>query len=85
MSLPPVRSKVHNIVTLDNFFYKKNKTLSDSQNSLMANQSNQVGSDHEADGDDLALGTRFFVCPHCMLYFEGNDDFFYQHIDFCFK
>ena len=61
--------------TIDHFFNKKMKPN---------NNEIEAFPEQERD-DDIELSTRFFVCPHCFIYYEGNNDFYIQHIDFCIE
>lgn len=70
---------------------EKNTELSNSPNK---NQSNGMKTlDHffkkseklDNEDEDLILlkENLNFMCPHCSSYLEGNEDFYYQHLDSC--
>ena len=62
--------------TIEYFFTKKIKT-----NTIEVEKI----SEQERGEEDLESSTMFFVCPHCEIYFEGNNDFFIQHKDICIE
>ena len=44
---------------------------------------NNLKEDDLEEDDIFEMSTQFFMCPHCFTYFQGNNDFLYQHLDIC--
>lgn len=58
---------------IDHFFKKPDLT-------------NKATQFNEEEIDIIRLKEHFsFVCPHCSSYLQGNDDFYYQHLDSCLR
>ena len=68
--------------TIDKYFSKNIKTSSENDPLLTAAK-NDLKEDHLEEDDIFEMCTSFFMCPHCFTYFEGNNDFLYQHLDTC--
>lgn len=69
---------ISSIKFMENFFKKAEKS---SLQCSDAAEITQISSE-----DFFELGEFFaFVCPHCSDYYEGNRDFYNQHIDNCFN